>query len=139
MEGSYTGRVTLEGSDIKDVSVDAHFPDTLPEVFRQQGIEAVNAVAAEVMKNNAPKADMISGATVTCQAVLDGVSDCLEQAGVLKAEDYPMQDGTYHYAIFGNNDMIETEVTIADQKITGVTILSNHETPGIGGTLTDKD
>ena len=139
MEGSYTVSVTLEGSDIKDVSVDAHFPDTLPEVFRQQGIEAVNAVAAEVMKNNAPKADMISGATVTCQAVLDGVSDCLEQAGVLKAEDYPMQDGTYHYAIFGNNDMIETEVTIADQKITGVTILSNHETPGIGGTLTDKD
>ena len=82
MEGSYTVTVTVDGSDIKDVSVDAHFPETLPEVFRQQGIEAVNATAASVVEHNAPTADMITGATVTCQAVLDGVSQCLDQAGL---------------------------------------------------------
>ena len=139
MEGSYTVTVTIEGSDIKDVSVDAHFPETLPEVFRQQGIEAVNATAAEVVKNNAPTADMISGATVTCQAVLDGVSQCLDEAGLLNAEDYAMKDGTYNTAIFGYNDMIDLEVTIADQKITDVTVKSDHETPGVGGVLMDKD
>ena len=139
MEGSYTVTVTLDGSDIRDVFVDAQFPEGLPEVFRQQGIEAVNATAAEVVKNNAPTADMISGATVTCQAVLDGVSQCLDQAGLLKPEDYAMKDGTYHKAIFGYNDMIDLEVTIKDQKITDVTVLSDHETPGVGGVLTDKN
>jgi uncharacterized protein with FMN-binding domain len=139
MEGSYTVTVTVDGSDIKDVSVDAHFPESLPEVFRQQGIEAVNATAAEVVKNNAPTADMISGATVTCQAVLDGVSQCLDEAGLLNAEDYAMKDGTYNTAIFGYNDMIDLEVTIADQKITDVTVKSDHETPGVGGVLMDKD
>ena len=139
MEGSYAVTVTLDGETIRDVSVDAHFPDSLPEVFRTQGIEAVNATAAEVVKNNAPKADMITGATVTCQAVLDGVSQCLDQAGLLKAEDYAMKDGTYYTAIFGYNDMIRLEVTIADQKISDVTVKSSNETPGVGGVLTDKD
>lgn len=139
MEGSYTVTVTLDGADIRDVSVDAHFPDTLQEVFRQQGIEAVNATAASVVKNNAPTADLITGATVTCQAVLDGVSQCLDEAGLLKAEDYAMKDGTYDTAIFGYNDMISLEVTIAEQKITDVTVKSDHETPGVGGVLKDKD
>jgi uncharacterized protein with FMN-binding domain len=74
MEGSYVVHVTMDGDTIRDVTVDAQFPDSLPEEFRQQGIEAVNTVAAQVKKNNAPTADMISGATVTCQAVLDGES-----------------------------------------------------------------
>ncbi|MBR3347697.1 MAG: FMN-binding protein, partial [Solobacterium sp.] len=132
MEGSYIVHVTLEGSDIRDVTVDAQFPDSLPEEFRQQGIDAVNATAAKVIENNAPVADMISGATVTCQAVLDGVSDCLNQAGLLTKEAYPMKDGTYQSAVFGNNDLIEVEVTIEDQAIKAVTVNSEHETAGIG-------
>lgn len=139
MEGSYIVHVTLEGSDIRDVTVDAQFPDSLPEEFRQQGIEAVNATASKVIENNAPVADMISGATVTCQAVLDGVSDCLNQAGLLTKEAYPMKDGTYQSAVFGNNDLIEVEVTIEDQAIKAVTVNSEHETAGIGGALKDKN
>lgn len=139
MEGSYVVHVTMDGDTIRDVTVDAQFPDSLPEEFRQQGIEAVNTVAAQVKKNNAPTADMISGATVTCQAVLDGVSDCLNQAGLLTPEAYPMKDGTYQSAVFGNNNLIEVEVTIANQAIKAVKVLSEQETSGVGAPLKDKN
>ena len=139
MEGSYAVHVTMNGDTIRDVTVDAQFPDDLPEEFRKNGIEAVNKVAAQVKENNAPKADIISGATVTCQAVLDGVSDCLDQAGLLTPEAYPMKDGTYQSAVFGYNNLIEVEVTIADQAIKAVKVLSEQETSGIGGPLKDKN
>ncbi len=139
MEGSYTVAVTLENSVIKDVDVDAHFPESLPEQFREEGIKAVQSVASDIQKNNELKADMISGATVTCQAVLDGAAEALGKAGLLRREDAALKDGTYEKMIFGNNDMITVETVIKGNAIESVKVLSDNETAGVGSALKDKD
>ena len=139
MEGSYTVLVTLEDSVIKDVQVETHFPESLPDHFKEDGIKAVNSVAADIRKNNALKADMISGATVTCQAVLDGAAQALGQAGLIQKENTVLADGTYERMIFGNNDMITVETVIKDNAIESVQVLSDHETVGVGSALKDAD
>ena len=82
---------------------------------------------------------MISGATVTCQAVLDGAAQALGQAGLIQKENTVLADGTYERMIFGNNDMIAVETVIKDNAIESVQVLSDHETVGVGSALKDAD
>ena len=139
IEGTYTVKVTLENSVIQDVQVETHFPESLPDHFKEDGTKAVNAVAADIRKNNALEADMISGATVTCQAVLDGAAQALGKAGLIQNENIRLTDGTYERMIFGNNDMITVETVIKDNAIDSVKVLSDHETAGVGSVLKDAD
>ena len=138
MEGSYTVSITLQDSSIQDVTVDASFPESLAEEFKELGISATAEMAERIKTAGSPDVDFISRATVTCQAVQDAAGLALKEAGVLNASDYSAKDGTYQSVIFGNNDLITVSVELKDQTIQNVAILSQNETPGVGGPLASK-
>ena len=72
-----------------DISVEVTFSDDLIEnvVVKDHietdgiGTNAVDTIPGEIVENQSLAVDSVAGATITSQAILDAVADCVEQAG----------------------------------------------------------
>jgi len=84
--GTYTG--TGKGHN-GDVTVEVVFTDseiksvTIKTQTETAGISdgAISDVPDEIVKAQSTKVDTVSGATVTSNAIIDAVNDCIKQAG----------------------------------------------------------
>ena len=85
-DGAYTGTgtgrngdvqvtVTFEGGKIASVEVGEH--NETPGICEP----AIEKIPAAIVDNQSVAVDVVSGATLTSQAILDAVSDCIVQAG----------------------------------------------------------
>ena len=74
--GTVTVSVELDGNEIKSVSVDA--PNETPGI----GDKAVQELPAAIVEAQSLAVDAVSGATVTSDAILAGVEECLKLAGL---------------------------------------------------------
>ena len=70
-----TVEVTFSEDAIEDVKVTAH------EETDGIGTNAVDAIPGAIVESQSLGVDVVAGATVTSQAILDAVADCVTQAG----------------------------------------------------------
>ncbi|SDE98880.1 Uncharacterized protein, contains FMN-binding domain [Fontibacillus panacisegetis] len=84
--GTYTG--SAEGKN-GEMSVEVTFSDTeITSIEVKQGSEteglahpALEKIPASIVEGQSLAVDVISGATVTSNAIIDAVADCIQQAG----------------------------------------------------------
>ena len=121
VSGTYSGTAQGKGGDVKvtltltdskitDVAIEGK--DETPGI----GDTAMEAMAKEIKDSGSIGVDTVSGATVTSDAVLEGVS------------------GTFEGTAQGKGGDVKVTLTLTDSKITDVAIEGKDETPGIGDT-----
>ena len=75
MAGDVTVEVVLGASSIESVTVTSH--NETPGI----GTNAVDQIPAEIVRHQSLGVDAVSGATITSNAILAAVADCITQAG----------------------------------------------------------
>lgn len=73
--GDVTLTVTISDGKITDIQFESVETETI-------GVAAMEALTEQVLDNQSLGMDMISGATLTCQAYLTALEDCVKQAGL---------------------------------------------------------
>lgn len=90
MNGQVTVEVTVTDSAIESVEVTEHqettgigapLLDSDGNVLLTAGEAPITKIPAEIVAQQSVKVDTVAGATITSYAVINGVKDCLEQAG----------------------------------------------------------
>lgn len=117
--------VTLSADKIENVEVISH------KETEGIGTKAIEALPAEIAAKNSFDVDVVSGATISSKGIMAAVKDAMKDF----AEEAPaaaLADGVYTGEATGYQGPLKAEVTIADEKITDITIVENVETVGIG-------
>ncbi|WP_409228190.1 FMN-binding protein [Gudongella sp. SC589] len=128
--------VTVEGGKITKVEVIEH--DETPGIADP----AIEGVPAAIVEAGSPSVDVVSGATLTSEAIMDAVQNALsggsseEPAEEEPAAEEPdiasIPDGTYEgVSDAGMHAGLKVAVTVEGGKITKVEVLAHDETPGI--------
>lgn len=104
---------------------------------------AINNIPEAMVEANSADVDIVSGATFTSEGIIAAVNDALgntdaeateeeeeEVAREIEAMVFEIEDGTYEGTAEGHNGPLIVEVTVADNKITDVTVLEHEETAG---------
>lgn len=107
---------------------------------------AINGMPEAIVEANSTDVDTVSGATFTSNGIIEAVNDALgessdatadeateeeeEEPKEIEAMTFDVEDGTYVGVAEGHNGPVEVEVTVADTKITDVTVLEHEETEG---------
>jgi len=137
--GTIKVAITIEQNEITKIEVlennESEFTaDCFAEMLEK--IQAANSTAV----------DVVAGATITSEAILDAVSAAVEKSGVqltkkevaepekvvAEVAGVPLAAGTYEGEDKGFEGPIKVSVTLSDTKIEGVEILSHNETEGHG-------
>lgn len=126
--------VTVEGGIIKSVEILEH--DETPGISDP----ALEGVPLAIVDANSPDVDVVSGATMTSEAIMDAVRKALSGEESEEEEEEPVEDpdiasladGTY----IGKSDKgktpgLEVSVKVEDGKIVDVQILWHDETPDV--------
>lgn len=129
--GPLTVVVTVEGNVITDVEVTEH------EETEGLSDPAIEEVPAAIVASNSTDVDVVSGATVTSEAIIAAVEEALgnedgaeaEEGPVVKAASYV--DGTYEGTAEAHNGPLSVSVTITDGEIAEVTVTEHEETEGL--------
>jgi uncharacterized protein with FMN-binding domain/succinate dehydrogenase/fumarate reductase flavoprotein subunit len=95
------------------------------------GGEAIKKLRAQILKTSGAKVDVVSGATVTSNAVKDALAQALEPAQG-KKKSAGIVDGKYVTKAMGHEDYVHVATVFKDGKIASVKVLSHAETMGIG-------
>ncbi len=117
--------VTFAGGSITNVEVIEH--------GETEGISdpAIEGVPAAIVASNSTTVDVVSGATLTSNAIIEAVNNAIAVAsGNAPAVEYA--DGTYE----GSSDKgmspgLKVSVTVEGGKIVSVEVIEHDETPGI--------
>ncbi|MGO4936365.1 FMN-binding protein [Fundicoccus sp. Sow4_H7] len=118
--------VTITDGAITEVNVLNH--------SETEGISdpAIEEVPAAIVENNSTDVDIVSGASVSSQAIIDAVNAALAQAeGDTNNEAASFEDGTHNGTAKGHNGPLELEVVVEGGVITEINVLSHSETKGI--------
>ncbi len=132
--GELSVEVTVEDGTIAAIDVTEHSETPgIGDTAMEQLIEAVlDAQSLDV--------DTVSGATVTTTGFLTAVQNALdsdpEAAEPTEPDTFP--DGVHQGHGDGYAGTIELEVTVEAGEITGIDILDESETPGIGDTAMEQ-
>ena len=117
--------VTFEGGSITNVEVVEH--------SETDGISdpAIEGVPAAIVAANSTTVDVVSGATLTSNAIIEAVNNAIAVAsGNEPAVEYA--DGTYEgTSDKGMNPGLKVSVTVEGGKITSVEVIEHSETDGI--------
>ncbi len=115
--------LTLENGTITDVKLvgDSETPAV--------GGAALETLAENIKAANSAEFDLVSGATITSNAVQEGVKDALAQAGSASAG----VSGTFTSTQTGFGGDVEVTLTIENNVITDVALVGDSETPAVGG------
>lgn len=127
MMGDVEVEVVMDGEAIKSVMVVSH--NETPGLSDP----AVEQIPAAIVEAQSTEVDAVSGATVTSEAIMAAVAECLEQAVDVLVNTDTTDDigGTYTAKAKGMMGDVEVEVVVADGKIASVAVLSHGETPGL--------
>lgn len=129
--GDVTVEVELSDDAIVSVAV------VKEEETRPIATSALAHVPAAIVDGQTLNVETISGSTFTCNAIVDAVASCLEQAGadpqaLFDAPQAPaakaMAAGTYTQTVHGHHSDVVVEVVLGADAIEGVTILEEGET-----------
>ena len=115
--GPITVEVTMEGSDITAVTVVSN--SETPEIASG----ALEQIPAAIVEADTADVDIVAGATYTSNGIINAVKNALENAGSTGGGLTGTADGFM--------GPITVEVTMDGDTITGVTVVSNSETPEI--------
>jgi len=128
--GDVTVSVTFDGNEITEISID-----------EQEETEAIAGTALTlipqmIIDRQSLDVEAVSGATITSDAILAAVADCVEQAEVtLEAVEATyekdLDDGTYTATAHGHHSDVSVEVEILDNEIANVTVTECGETVNI--------
>ena len=117
--------VTFEGGSITNVEVVEH--------GETEGISdpAIEGVPAAIVASNSTTVDVVSGATLTSNAIIEAVNNAIAVAsGDAPAVEYT--DGTYEgRSDKGMSPGLKVSVTVEGGKITSVEVIEHSETDGI--------
>ena len=118
--------VYVEGDEIVDI-----------EVLEQNETENIGDVAiegmiAKILDNQSVDVDVESGATVTSNAVIQGIEEALAEAGIGGSGDAYIGVGE------GYGGDVEVEVILEGNTIVAVNVLSQNETGNIGDVAIDE-
>ncbi|WP_312698788.1 FMN-binding protein [Sedimentibacter sp.] len=124
--GDVTVAVTMDGDKIANVVVkgDGETPGI--------GTEAIEKLPAKIVEANSADVDIVSGATITSNAIIEAVKSALGNGGA--ADSGSELKGTAKG--FGGD--VEVAVTMDGDKIAGVVVKGDGETPGIGTEAIEK-
>jgi len=129
--------VTVEGGKITNVEVVEH--DETPGIADP----AIEGVPAAIVEAGSPNVDVVSGATLTSEAIMDAVQNALsggsgeeepaeEEPAVEEPDISTIPDGTYEgVSDAGMHAGLKVAVTVEGGKITNVEVVAHDETPGI--------
>ena len=124
--GDVTVAVTMDGDKIANVVVkgDGETPGI--------GTEAIEKLPAKIVEANSADVDIVSGATITSNAIIEAVKSALGNGGA--ADSGSELKGSAKG--FGGD--VEVGVTMDGDKIANVVIKGDGETPGIGTEAIEK-
>lgn len=125
--GDVVVTVTMEGDKITKVEI---IGDSETENIGKKAIEELPEL---ILAAQSADVDAISGATVTSNAVMAGVKDCLNQAKGIENVSVSMKAGTYTASAWGFNKAypLNVEVSVTEDKIESITVTENGETKPI--------
>lgn len=118
--GPLSVEVIVEGGVITSVEV------TENEETEGLADPALENVTANIVKRNGTDVDVVSGATVTSEAIISAVEKALGLGAKVTAAS--VNDGVYQGSAAGRNGEISVEVTVTDGVIANVTVLEHAET-----------
>ena len=119
--GPITVEVTMDGDTITAVTVVSN--SETPAV----AAGALEQIPAAIVEANSADVDIVAGATYTSNGIINAVKAALENAGSTGG------DGGLTGTAEGFAGPITVSVTMDGDTITGVTVVSNSETPAIAG------
>jgi len=96
---------------------------------------AIEQLTATIVESQSFDVEAVSGATYTSNALVVAVKDALHGTGVVEPASEPFEidlaDGTYRGRAKGFGGELVLDVTIADNTITEIVVVSSNETPFI--------
>ena len=96
---------------------------------------AIEQLTATIVESQSFDVEAVSGATYTSNALVAAVKDALHGTGVVEPASEPFEidlaDGTYRGRAKGFGGELVLDVTIADNTITEIVVVSSNETPFI--------
>lgn len=97
------------------------------------GKAALEELANQVLEKGSAEIDGVSGASVTSNAVKQAVQKCIDEANGVETNDtVKYTPGTYNGSAKGMKGPIEVSVTVTENMIEKIEILSQSETKMIG-------
>ena len=119
--GKVVVTLTMEGDKITKVEVEGN------EETEGIGSKAIEELPSKIVEANGVDVDVVSGATVTSNAILAGVQDCLNQASGKEISDVKMKAGTYTASAWGFSKayQLNVEVVVSEDKIESIAVKDN--------------
>ncbi|SDL63372.1 RnfABCDGE type electron transport complex subunit D, partial [Halarsenatibacter silvermanii] len=129
-QGEIEIEVVIEDGEIKEITVLDH--EETPDIAGP----AFDDLEERVIAAQSPNVDLVTNATGTSEGYLAAVEDILQTAGLEELEpeepeEVGLQDGTFTGVGEGYNDDIEVEITVEDEEITEIEVISHSETEDI--------
>lgn len=124
--GIVTVDITITGGRISAVQVQPH--EETPFIADP----AIETLTADILQAQSADVDVISGATLTSNAVIAAVEQALKKASS------NLKDGVYTGSADGYGGLIKVEVTVFKGSITNIVILEQDETPFIAKNALEK-
>ena len=135
--GSYTAErqgfggpvtVTVEVDDSSILSVTAAGGSETEGV----GSRAIEELPGMIVNAQSADVDLVAGASVTSQAILDAARAALGEARGEEQAAAAFTPGTYESVQYGNNDYLHVQVTFDEDSIVSVEVPQHSETPFMG-------
>ena len=136
-DGTYTGVGQGKNPDLKVAVTIKDDKITNVEIVSNnetKGKQALETVPKEIIEKQSTEVDVISGATMTSKGIIEAVNNALSQVEINNSSTANTQenykDGTYTGVGQGKSPDLKVAVTVKDNKIANVEIVSNNETKG---------
>ncbi|WP_312811943.1 FMN-binding protein [Sedimentibacter sp.] len=123
--GDVTVTLTMDGDKITDVKIvgDGETPGV--------GTPAIEQLPAKIIEANSADVEVISGATVTSEAIIEAVKNALGNTDAGNS-DAGNDDSALTGTAKGFGGDVTVTLTMDGDKITDVKIVGDSETPGVG-------
>ena len=130
-------KVTVTVEDGKITAIEADDSGESYPVAREDSVEKV--IAAIIEANGTDGVDVNTGATFTCNAIVEAVNKALAEGGeeAAPAGDIAFTAGTYQATAYGYNGDVTFDVTFSDTNVTAITFVSGMETAHVGDVAFD--
>ena len=128
MHGDVTVTITVDSSKITEISI------TDEEGENAFAASAYATLSEQILKAQSAEVDGVSGATITTNAVKSATAAALVKAGGASAAagKIEFKPGTYTGTGGGFYGPVELSVTFSKNAITGIEVVSSHETEHVG-------
>lgn len=123
--GDLTVEVAFSTNKIERIIIKSH--NETPGI----GTNAIDAIPTKIIKKNSTDVDIVSGATVTSNAIIDAVNNAMKDF-TAPTEVIVLSDGVYPGEATGYQGVVKVDVTIKDERIVDIAVTESYETLGIG-------